>query len=145
MLKKLSFGSWLTLIAAVAGIVGVVGMRTSSSIDSAYAYKTVSTLTVMGVCGVLLCLVAVWTPTRFGNHDILSTFGTVGAIALFMGVVGTMISDRVLMIAGLFSYNSQNMVGWRVFYATVTGVVGFVLGCLLLIIASFMKNAKTAK
>ena len=56
-----------------------------------------------------------------------------------------MISDRVLMIAGLFSYNSQNMVGWRVFYATVTGIAAFVVGCILLIIASFMKNAKAAK
>ena len=62
-----------------------------------------------------------------------------------MAVVGTMVSDRVLMIAGLFSYNSQNMVGWSVFYATVTGAVAFVLGCLLLIVASFMKNAKTVK
>ena len=144
MLKKLTFGSWLTLIAAVAGFVGVVGMRTSSGIDSAYAYKTVSTLTMMGVCGVLLCLVAVWTPTRFGNHDILSTFGTVGAIALFMGVVGTMISDRVLMIAGLFSYNSQNMVGWKVFYATVVGAAGFVIASLLLIIGAFTKSVKEA-
>lgn len=145
MLKKFTVGSWFTVIAAIAGIVGVIFMLKSSNIDTAYAYKTVNTLTLMGVCGVVLCLLAVWSPTRFGNHDIISTFGSVGAIGLFMAVVGTMISDRVLMIAGLFSYNSQNMVGWRVFYATVTGAVAFVVGCLLLILASFMKNAKAAK
>lgn len=145
MLKKFTAASWLTVLAAIAGIVGVAFMLKSSNIDTAYAYKTVSKLTLMGVCGVVLCLLAVWTPTVFGNHDIISTFGAVGAIALFMAVVGTMVSDRVLMIAGLFSYNSQNMVGWSVFYATVTGAVAFVLGCLLLIVASFMKNAKTAK
>lgn len=145
MLKKFTVGSWFTAIAALAGIVGVAAMLKSSNIDTAYAYKTVNTLTLMGICGVLLCLVSVWAPTRFGNHDVLSTFGTVGAIGLFMSVVGTMISDRVLMIAGLFSYNSQNMVGWRVFYATVTGAVAFVVGCLLLIAASFMKNARKAQ
>lgn len=145
MLKKFTVASWLTVLAAIAGVVGVIFMLKSSNIDTAYAYKTVGTLTLMGVCGVALCLAAVWTPTVFGNHDIISTFGAVGAIALFMAIVSTMISDRVLMIAGLFSYNSQNMVGWSVFYATVTATVAFVLGCLLLIIASFMKNAKTAK
>ncbi len=145
MLKKFTVASWLTVLAAVAGIVGVIFMLKSSNIDTAYAYKTVSTLTLMGACGVVLCLLAVWTPTVLGNHDIISTFGAVGAIALFMPGVGTMISDRVLMIAGLFSYNSQNMVGWSVFYATVTAAVAFVLGCVLLIVASFMKNAKTAK
>lgn len=142
MFKKFSAGSYFTLIAAIAGIVGIVGMMISSNIDKAYAYKTVNTLLLMGICGVVLCLVAVWSPTRFGNHDLLSTVGTVGAIGLFMAVVGTMIADRVLMIAGLFSYNSQNAVGWRVFYATLTGVIAFVVGCLLLILASFMRNAK---
>lgn len=145
MLKKFTVGSWFTVLAAIAGIVGVIFMLKSSNIDTAYAYKTVNKLTLMGVCGVVLCLLAVWSPTRFGNHDIISTFGSVGSIALFMAVVGTMISDRVLMIAGLFSYNSQNMVGWKVFYATVTGAVAFVIGCVLLILASFMKNAKAAK
>ncbi len=145
MMRKMTVGSVFTLIAAVAGVVGTVAMMLSSNIDKAYAYKTVNTLLLMGICGIILCLIAVWSPTRFGNHDLLSTIGTVGAIGLFMGVVGTMISDRVLMIAGLFSYNSQNMVGWRVFYATVTGIAAFVVGCILLIIASFMKNAKAAK
>ena len=145
MLKKFTVGSWLTLIAAIAGVIGVIFMLRSSNIDTAYAYKTVGSLTLMGVCGVVLCLLALWSPTRFGNHDVISTFGTVGAIGLFMAVVGTMISDRVLMIAGLFSYNSQNMVGWSVFYATVTGAVAFVVGSVLLIVASFMKNAKEAK
>ena len=145
MLKKFTVGSWFTVLAAIAGIVGVIFMLKSSNIDTAYAYKTVNKLTLMGVCGVVLCLLAVWSPTRFGNHDIISTFGSVGSIALFMAVVGTMISDRVLMIAGLFSYNSQNMVGWRVFYATVTGIAAFVIGCVLLIVASFMRNAKAAK
>lgn len=145
MLKKFTVGSWLTLIAAVAGIVGVVAMLVSSNITTAYAYKTVNTLLLMGICGVVLCLLAVWSPTRFGNHDILSTCGTVGSIALFMAVVSTMVSDRILLIAGLFSYNSQNMVGWRVFYATVTGIVAFVIGCVLLVVASFLRNAKAAK
>ena len=142
MTKKFAAGSWFNLLAAVAGAVGVIAMLRSSNIDSAYAYKTVNTLLLMGIGGIVLCLIAVWSPTKFGNHDFISTFGAVGAIAFFMAVVGTMISDRILMIAGLFSYNSQNMVGWSVFYATVTGIAALVVGSILLIIGSFLRNAK---
>ncbi len=144
MTKKWSTGSWLTLAAAVAGIVGVVAMQISSNISSAYAYRNVGTLLLMGLGGVLLCLIALWSPTKFGNHDVLSTVSVVGAIALFMSVVGSMISERVLMIAGLFSYNSQNMVGWKVFYATVTGAVALVLASLILIVGSFLRSVKKA-
>ncbi|MGX8698634.1 MAG: hypothetical protein ACSW8F_01720 [bacterium] len=142
MLKKLSTGAWFSLVAAIAGVVGLVGMIASNNIDSAYALKTIGSLITMAICGVVLCLASFWSPSKFGNHDFISTFGTVLAIWLFMSALGTMIGDRVLMIAGLFSYNSQNMVGWSVFYATVVGAVGYVLASVLLIVGSFLKNAK---
>lgn len=141
-LKKLSVGSWLNVIAAVAGIVGVIAMIASNGVSTAYALKTAGTLTLMGVCGVLLALVAVWTPTKFGNHDFISTVAVVAAVALFMAIVGTMILDRILMIAGLFSYNSQNMTGWSVFYATVTSAVALVIACVALIVGAFTPSVK---
>ena len=142
MMKKLAAGSYLAMVAAVAGIVGVIAMVVSSNVSSAYAYNNITSLILMGICGVVLCLLAVWSPTRFGNHDFISTFGGVGAIALFMTCVGSQISARILMIAGLFSYNSQNTVGWSVFYATVASAVAFVVGSLALIIGAFARNAK---
>ncbi|MBQ5987150.1 MAG: hypothetical protein IJL59_07770 [Clostridia bacterium] len=141
-LKKLSVGSYLNVIAAVAGIVGLIAMIASNGVSSAYALKTAGTLTLMGVCGILLALVAVWSPTKFGNHDYISTVAVVAAVALFMAIVGTMILDRILMIAGLFSYNSQNMTGWSVFYATVTSAVALVIACLALIIGAFTPSVK---
>ena len=144
MTKKFKIGSYLNILAAVAGVVGVVGMAVSSGIDSAYALKTLTSLILMGAGGVCLCLAAVYAPAKFGNHDILSTACVIGAIALFMTCLGTLVADRVLMIAGLFSYNSQNMVGWKVFYATVVGAGGFVIASLLLIIGAFTKSVKEA-
>ena len=141
-LKKLSVGSWLNVIAAVAGIVGVIAMIASNGVSTAYALKTAGTLTLMGVCGILLALVAIWSPTKFGNHDFISTIAVVAAVALFMTIVGTMILDRILMIAGLFSYNSQNMTGWSVFYATVTSAVALVIACVALIVGAFTPSVK---
>ncbi len=141
-LKKLSVGSYLNVIAAVAGIVGLIAMIVSNGVSSAYALKTAGMLTLMGVCGILLALVAVWSPTKFGNHDYISTVAVVAAVALFMAIVGTMILDRILMIAGLFSYNSQNMTGWSVFYAIVVCAVALVIANVALIIGAFTKSVK---
>ena len=140
MLKKLSIGAYFNCVAAVLGVVGLVAMIVSSNINSAYNYKNLATLILAGICGIVLLVLAFWSPSKFGNHDFISTFASVAAIALFMYCVGSQISDRILMIAGLFSYNSQNMVGWSVFYATVVSAVGFIVGSLVVVI----RNAKKA-
>lgn len=142
LIKKLSFGSYLNLVAAIAGVVGLIALIVSNGISSAYALKNAGTVTLMAVGGILLALTAIWAPTKLGNHDFVSTVAILGAIALFMAVVGTMILDRILMIAGLFSYNSQNQLGWNVFYAVVTGACAFVIACLALIIGAFTPSVR---
>ncbi len=141
-MKNFRIGSWLNLFAAVAGIVGLVALIVSNSISSAYALKSAGLVTVMAIGGILLALVAIWSPTKFGNHDFISTAAVVGAIALFSAVIGAMILERILMIAGLFSYNSQNMTGWSVFYAIVVCAVALVIANVALIIGAFTKSVK---
>lgn len=141
-MKNFRIGSWLNLFAAIAGIVGLIALIVSNSISSAYALKNAGLVTLMAIGGILLALVAIWSPTKFGNHDFISTIAVVGAIALFSAVIGKMILDRILMIAGLFSYNSQNMTGWSVFYAVVTGAVALVIANVALIIGAFTKSVK---
>ena len=141
-MKKFRIGSWLNLIAAVAGIVGLIALIVSNNISSAYALKNAGAVTAMALGGILLTIVAVWSPTKFGNHDFISTIAVIGAIALFSAVIGYMILDRILMIAGLFSYNSQNMVGWSVFYAVVTGAAALLIANLILVIGAFTPSVK---
>ena len=141
-MKNFRIGSWLNLFAAVAGIVGLIALIVSNSISSAYALKSAGLVTVMAIGGILLALVAIWSPTKFGNHDFISTAAVVGAIALFSAVIGAMILERILMIAGLFSYNSQNMTGWSVFYAIVVCAVALVITNVALIIGAFTKSVK---
>lgn len=144
LMKKLAIGSYLNLIAAVAGVVGLIALIVSNGIAPAYALKNAGTVTLMAAGGIVLALVAVWTPAKLGNHDIVSTVAVLAAIGLFMAVVGAMILDRILMIAGLFSYNSQNALGWSVFYAVVTGAVAFVIACAALIIGAFTPSVRKA-
>jgi len=141
-MKKFRIGSWLNLIAALAGVVGLVALIMSNNVSSAYALKNAGTVTAMAVGGILLTLVAIWSPTKFGNHDFLSTFAVVAAIALFSAVIGSMILDRILMIAGLFSYNSQNTTGWSVFYAVVVGCAALAVANVALVIGAFTPSVR---
>lgn len=142
-MKKQGIAFWFNAIAIVAGIVGIVAMNKSSTIDTAYAYHGMSNFLLMSVGAIVLALVAIAAPNKLGNHDILSTASVVGAVALFSTVIGGMINERVLLVAGLFSYNSQNMVGWSVFYATVTACAAMLVAVLALIIGAFTTSVKS--
>ena len=142
LLKKQHVGGWFLLIAAIAGIVGVIAMLVSNGYSSAYALKGTPMLVLMGIGGVLLCLVAMWTPTLLGNHDVVSTFAILGAVALFSAVMGSMILSRILMVAGLFSYNSQNATGWSVFYAMVVSAAAIVAADLILVIGACLPSVR---
>ena len=56
--------------------------------------------------------------------------------------IGNIINSRILLISGLFSWNSQNMMGWRVFYVSIACIVCFVAAILALIVGAFLKNRK---
>lgn len=141
-MKKQGVAFWFNAIAAIAGVVGLIAMNVSSTIDVAYAYHGFTKLICMGVGGIILAIVAIWAPNKFGNHDIISTIAVVGAVALDTSMIGGMITERILLIAGLFSYNSQNMVGWSVFYATVTAIVALLVANIALIIGAFNTSIK---
>ena len=66
----------------------------------------------------------------------------VAAIALIVATIGNIINSRILLISGLFSFNSQNMVGWHVFYITVACLVCYVVAIVAMIIGSFCKATK---
>ena len=53
-----------------------------------------------------------------------------------------MILSRILLISGLFSWNSMNTAGWKVFYVSVASMVCYVVSIILLIISAFLKTVK---
>ena len=64
------------------------------------------------------------------------------AVGLFAAVICGMILSRILLISGLFSWNSMNTAGWKVFYVSVASMVCYVVSIILLIISAFLKTVK---
>ncbi len=141
-MKKQASAFYLNAIAAVLGVVGTVSMVMSSTMNSAYALNSFTKTLLFAICGILLVGLAIYAPNRWGNHDYVSTLSVLGAIGLFSAVIGNVISERVMLISGLFSFNSGNTVGWSVFYVSVVCLASLLVAIILLIVGAFLKSVK---
>lgn len=141
-IKKQGTAFYFNALSAVIGIVALIAMIVSSTMTEAYALNSFPLFVLGAIAGVLLIVIAVYAANRWGNYDYVSTVSVIAAIALFSAVMGGIILNRVLLISGLFSWNSGNTPGWNVFYASVVSIVCFVVSILLMIIGSFLKSVK---
>ena len=144
-MKKLSVGSYFNIVAAILGIVGLIAALICSNMTLTYQLGNMGTIGCFAFVGTVLALASVYLATVFGNADIAGTAALLLSIACFAAAFGNVLSERILLIAGLFSYDSVNTVGWKVFYVTVVAMAAFLVGCLVLIIGAFTNSVKTAE
>lgn len=142
MKKGIAF--YLNLVAALLGAAGVALAGYSSSLSTENALSNGGLVIAAGVAGVILVVLAAWAPARMGDHNPVTAVSVLASIALYSYVYGQCVLQRILLIAGLFSYNSGNTLGWTIFYATVGCAVCMIVACILLIVGSFCKSAKAA-
>lgn len=142
MLKKLSIGGYLNALAAVLGLAGTILTIVSGMVSVDNPLTNTALIAVAGFAGVVLCLLAIFAPSRWGNFDMLGSVSILGAIALYCYTFGAAVGQRVMLIAGLFSFNSANEAGWSVFYVSAAAWACLLLGCLLLVVSGFVKSVK---
>lgn len=141
-LKKQGAGFYIQALALAAAVAAVITMVISSNISAAESLNSLHTYLVEALVGIAMILVAVYASNRFGNYDLISTIALMAAVGLFSAVICGMILSRVLLISGLFSWNSMNTLGWRVFYVSVASMVCYLVSIILLIISAFLKTTK---
>lgn len=138
---KLAVGGILSIVAAVLGVAGVVATLICSNISPDNALVSLNTCIVAGVIGVVLSAAAAVLASK---SDLVRTVGNLGALGCFMYIVSNLINERVMLVAGLFSYASNNMIGWKVFYVTVAAGAALLVACLVLVVANFLKAVKNS-
>lgn len=142
-LKNRTVGGYLQIVAAILGIAGLVLLIINNNISTSYSLSSFGLLTAGAVLGVVLSVVAVITPTTsLGDLDVVSTLSIMVTVGVYGLIIGQMANERILMISGLFSWNSQNSTAWSVFYMMIASIVCFAIAAVLLIITSFMKTVK---
>ena len=142
-MKKQGAAFYFNVVAIVLAIAGIVTMVMSSTYSEANALAALTRLIVQSVLAVVLVAGGIWAAnTGKDDNGILGMFASMAAIALIVATIGNIINSRILLISGLFSFNSQNMVGWHVFYVTVACLVCYVISILAMVIGSFFKATK---
>ena len=142
-IKKQGAAFYFNVVAIVLAIAGIVTMVMSSTYSEANALAALTRLIAQSVLAVVLIAGGIWAAnTGKDDNGILGMFASMAAIALIVATIGNIINSRILLISGLFSFNSQNMVGWHVFYVTVACLVCYVISILAMVIGSFFKATK---
>lgn len=141
-MKKQGVAFWCNAVAIVAAIVALIGTIISSNISTAYVLSNLGMIAGLTVASIVLLVVAIVAPVKFGNHDLISTIALILAVAAIGFAFRELIMDRVFLIAAQFSYDAVNMTGWRVFYASAVGMAGYFISAIALIIGSFLKSVK---
>ena len=142
-MKKQGAAFYFNVVAIVLAIAGIVTMVMSSTYSEANALAALTRLVVQSVLAIVLVAGGIWAAnTGKDDNGILGMFASMAAIALIVATIGNIINSRILLISGLFSFNSQNMVGWHVFYVTVVCLVCYVISILAMVIGSFFKATK---
>lgn len=144
-MKKQGIAFYLNILAAILGAVGLFLTVRSSTMSADNALANLSTLILAGVVAIVLVCVAIVAPNRLGNHDPLSAISVLAAIALYCYLFGSCVSQRVMLIAGLFSFNDANTVGWSIFYTCIGAWVCLLVGILFLVVGSFLNSVKEPK
>ena len=143
-IKKQGAAFYFNVVAIVLAIAGIVTMVMSSTYSEANALAALTRLIVQSVLAIVLVIGGIWADNNGKGDGIISLAATMAAIALIVATIGNIINSRILLISGLFSFNSQNMVGWHVFYVTVACLVCYVISILAMVIGSFFKGGKKA-
>ena len=143
MKKGIAF--YFNVLAAILGVAGLILTIYSSTMTTDNALSGLSGLVIAGILGIVLVGVAIYAPTRWGNHDPIAAVSVLAAIALYSYVFGGAAIQRVMLIAGLFSFNAANTAGWSVFYVSLGAWGCLLVGIVMLIIGSFLNSVKESK
>lgn len=133
MLKTAS--SKINVVAAVLALVALILAIVGNNISAGNALLNIGQVIAAGIAAVVLCVLPIVL-----KNDIVSLAAALGTIACNMFLVNGIVLDRILMIAGLFSYDSGNLDGWNVFYLVVAASVVAILSCVATMVSSFMKK-----
>lgn len=142
-LKKQGAAFYFNAVAVVLAVAGTIAMVMSSTYSGANALAALTRLVVQGILAAVLIVGGIWAANKGKDENgFIGLVATMAAIALIVATIGNVINSRILLISGLFSFNSQNMVGWHVFYVTVACLVCYIVAIVAMIIGSFCKATK---
>lgn len=129
-------------LAIILAVVAIIATLICNGMNASYALSAPGTIIGLEVLAIVLAAAGLVLNGKGTSGDLFGFLPILASIIVLMLTIGRLINERILLMSGLFSYNSQNTAGWQVFYVTVVAVAGLLLSALTLIISSFLRSRK---
>lgn len=144
-LKKQGLAFWMNAAAAAAGVAGLITLVIGNNISAANRMNEFGVMIGLLMAAVIAAAAAAAVPNIMEKNDLVRSVLSYAAIALYTVVTAKHISARILMISGLFSWNSMNTEGWTVFYIMIASCVCLLVGIIFMIVGAFANTVRTEK
>lgn len=144
-IKKQRVPFYLNALALVLMVAGMGFLIKSSVMSVTNRLGNLPWLIAALAAGMAAIVLGIWASNRANDKGYLSMASTMVAIAANVGVVGNALNARVMMIAGLYTYNRGYKEGWAVFNMSAVCFALLLIAALLLIVGAFFRPVKRAK
>lgn len=143
---KKGVGLYFDIVAIVLAVIGIIAMVVSSTMGVGYEFAGLPIYLVASIAAIALVAVAIVTDTKAVDKGpgIIAMIALAVAILLLVYSGVQVVASRALTISGLFSWNSMDATGWKMFYAAVVSAAGLVGSAVVLMIGCFLPIAKKA-
>lgn len=142
--KRNGMGFFVGAIGLALAVAGAVAVVVCSLVSADYALSNLP-LYLLGIACAICLEVALRFVKLTGKAQTLVPFIARGVSVFLLARVSLdVIAARILLISGLFTWNSGNAVGWTVFSATVVATALLLASAVLLVIGAFMPEKKRA-
>ena len=142
--KRNGVGFFMGAIGLALAVAGAVAVVVCSLVSADYALSNLP-LYLLGIACAICLEVALRFVKLAGKAKTLVPFIARGVSVFLLARVSLdVITARILLISGLFTWNSGNAVGWTVFSATVVATALLLASAVLLVIGAFVPEKKRA-
>lgn len=141
-IKELCLSTILYAVAALLSVVAFILLLVSHSVQG-NAIDGIGLGIAFGIIGMLASFASVFVSIRY-PREIWAPIVHLVAIACFGVLFGFILLNRVELAAAVFSYDSNNALGWTAFTTGVVSIILYVLSSLLITVGMFFLQYKPA-
>ncbi len=140
-LKKFPVSAFLYAGATVLSLLGFIFVLVTNSVQGNDLGSSSGLGITFAVFSLLLSACGVFVTIRFGNK-FWAPIVHLLAVGLNGFLFGFILLNRVELVSSLFTWDSNNSLGWTAFSTAVVAIVFYVLASLLITVGMFLPQEK---
>lgn len=135
--KKIGAAVVIRSIAAVLGVIGLAVVLVCNAKGGQCAFAGLFGYVLGAALAIVFAGLSVWAPGHEWERGLVGPACNIAGVIAFVLTAINMFAERILLVSGLFTWDSMNTMGWTAFYLTAAAAICFVAAALFLVIGAF--------